>query len=120
MRFFKSIATAALGIFLPLSVFSQSVNSLEKVEVRLVDLIDRVIEFHPLIKSANLEINKGKSELLRSRGAFDPTLSFQQNQKNFDNISYYQVQSFSLESATRTGIKFQMGTEYRTVPEPHG
>lgn len=114
MRFFKSIVFSALGVFFPISIFAQSAPNLEKVEVRLVDLIDRVVEFHPLIKSANLEINKGKAELLRSRGAFDPTITFQQNQKNFGNVPYYQIQNFALESPTRSGIKFQMGTEYST------
>ncbi len=115
MRFLKSIIILCLGVIIPNIIFGQiGNNNIEKIEVRLIDLIDRVIEFHPLIKSANVEINKGKAELLRARGAFDPSLSFRQNQKNFDNISYYQVQNFSLESPTRTGLKFQVGTEYST------
>jgi len=111
MRFFNLIVLLILGSLPQRDIFCQISNNAETIEVRLVDLIDRVIEFHPLVKSANLEINKGSAEVLKARGAFDPTIAFQQNQKNFDNINYYQVQTFSLESPTRSGVKVQLGTE---------
>ncbi|MFN5890721.1 MAG: TolC family protein [Bacteroidota bacterium] len=114
MRFFNLIVLLILGSLPQRDIFCQISNNAETIEVRLVDLIDRVIEFHPLVKSANLEINKGSAEVLKARGAFDPTIAFQQNQKNFDNINYYQVQTFSLESPTRSGVKVQLGTENST------
>jgi hypothetical protein len=31
-------------------------------------------KFHPLVKTANLEINKAQASLMAARGAFDPKL----------------------------------------------
>jgi outer membrane protein TolC len=107
---FLGLLTFACSCFPALQ--SQTAEELAPVEVRISEILDRVVAFHPLVLSADLEIQKGKSEVLRARGGFDPGIVFQQNQKTFDNVNYYQTQNFSLESATRTGIKVQMGSEF--------
>ena len=116
MRCLSKFLSILLVFTCTCSLYAQtnSKTTADVVEVRLTEILDRVIQYHPLVRAANLETEKGKAGVLSARGAFDPSLQFQQNQKTFDNTSYYQFQNFSLESATRTGVKIQMGTDYNT------
>ncbi len=112
MRYFISVVLIFISTLLPETTFGQNTGTSESIEVRIEDLLDRVIQYHPLIQSANLEINKGNAEVLRARGGFDPAIAFQQNQKTFKNVNYYQLQNFTVESATRIGVKIEGGSDY--------
>jgi hypothetical protein len=46
-----------------------------------------VKKFHPLVKTANLEINKAQASLMAARGAFDPKkVDFDKSNSRTPNI----------------------------------
>jgi outer membrane protein TolC len=47
---------------------------LKKLEFTFNEYLGYVKKFHPLVKTANLEINKAQASLMAARGAFDPKL----------------------------------------------
>jgi len=98
MRCLSKFLSILLVFTCTCSLYAQtnSKTTADVVEVRLTEILDRVIQYHPLVRAANLETEKGKAGVLSARGAFDPSLQFQQNQKTSDNASYYQFQNFSL------------------------
>ena len=59
--------------------------SQEKVEsiMTLSEYLDHVKTYHPIVKQANLIINKSEAKLLKARGAFDPKIEVDFDKKQF-------------------------------------
>ena len=55
----------------------------------LSEYLGYVKSFHPVVKQANLVINEGEAKLLKARGAFDPKLEVDLDNKEFKNTEYY-------------------------------
>jgi outer membrane protein TolC len=64
-----------------------------------------VKKFHPRIKQANLLINAGEAELMKARGAFDPKIEVDYEQKQFKNDEYYSLLNSSFKIPTWYGIE---------------
>lgn len=75
------------------------------------DFMERVISHHPVSKQAALQVTKGEATLRSSRGAFDPKISTDFNQKYFDGSQYYSLGNAGLKIPTWLGIEFQAGYE---------
>ncbi|MEY2962874.1 MAG: hypothetical protein RL754_135 [Bacteroidota bacterium] len=59
---------------------------------------------HPLVKAVENKIPTAKAELVRARGAFDPTLAGNYASKEFKGDLYYRLPSWSLEQNLRGPI----------------
>ena len=48
-----------------------------------------VKKYHPLVSRANLEIDKAQAGLMQARGAFDPKIELDFDNKQFRGSQYY-------------------------------
>jgi outer membrane protein TolC len=71
--------------------------------------IELVRKSHPLAKSAFLLDDEARAILLRAKGAFDPELKYNHNQKEYDNKRYYRHTGGKLDIPTRSPVKIQAG-----------
>lgn len=64
-----------------------------------------VKKFHPRVKSADLNLNEGQAQLLLARGAFDPKIEVDFNQKQFAGKEYYSLLNSSFKIPTWYGVE---------------
>lgn len=87
----------------------------------LKDYLSWVQSYHPVAKQAEWVVERGKAGLLRARGGFDPVLTGERNQKNFDAKNYYTYEDFGLRIPTWFGItgiaSFERGRGLFVNPE---
>ncbi len=76
------------------------------------DFMDVVRTHHPIAKQADLQVEKGQTYLLKSKGGFDPILQGDVNQKYYDGSKYYNVMDANLQIPTWFGIQIQSGYQY--------
>jgi outer membrane protein TolC len=92
-------------ILFSLSVFSQATSK----ELSFEEYLGFVKKFHPLVKTANLEINKAQANLMMSRGAFDPKIEVDFSKKQFKDKEYYSILNSSFKIPTWYGIELKAG-----------
>lgn len=63
--------------------------------------------YHPIAKQSNLIIENAKSNLLKSRGGFDPKLYSTVDEKNYDEKNYFSFLDAGLKIPTWYGIEFK-------------
>ena len=71
--------------------------------------IKQVLENHPYAYQAAIVLEKGESTIQKSRGAFDPKLNGNANQKYFDGTQYYSHLNGALKVPTWFGISLESG-----------
>lgn len=71
------------------------------------EFLGYVKKYHPLVKSANLELNKAQANLMMSRGAFDPKLEIDFDNKQFKGKEYYSILNSSFKIPTWYGIEIK-------------
>lgn len=86
-----------------------------------VDFYGLVIQNHPVVKLADLEIDNATTELMQARGAFDPKLFSAFDRKSIDGKDYYNEWVTELKVPVWGGIDVKIGREqnvgYRLNPE---
>ena len=92
-------------ILYSLSVFSQTTSK----ELTFEEYLGFVQKFHPMVKTANLEISKAQANLMMSRGAFDPKIEVDFANKQFKNQEYYSILNSSFKIPTWYGIELKAG-----------
>lgn len=75
------------------------------------DLIAAVKKFHPIAKSAALDVRIADANVTASRSGFDPVASFDNGRKDFDGITYYDQQWSQLKVPIWYGIDVYAGKE---------
>ena len=85
----------------------------ENVETQFTynEFLGYVKKFHPLVKTANLELNKAQANLMMSRGGFDPKIEVDFSKKQFKNSEYYSILNSSFKIPTWYGIELKAGFE---------
>lgn len=68
-----------------------------------------VKKFHPLVKSANLQVNSAQANLMMARGGFDPKIEIDFDQKQFKDKEYYSLLNSSFKIPTWYGIEVKAG-----------
>lgn len=68
-----------------------------------------VKKFHPLVKSANLQVNSAQANLMMARGGFDPKIEVDFDQKQFKDKEYYSLLNSSFKIPTWYGIEVKAG-----------
>ena len=77
--------TFYLLFFFAVNFVSAQVTS----EMSFNEYLGMVKKFHPLVKIADLEISQAQANLLMARGAFDPKLEADFNNKEFGDKKYF-------------------------------
>lgn len=78
-------------------------------ELSYNEFLGYVKKYHPLVKSAQLEINKAQANLMMARGGFDPKIEADFDQKQFKDKEYYSVFNSSFKIPTWYGIEVKAG-----------
>lgn len=79
------------------------------IEFTYNEYLGYVKKFHPLVKNANLEINKAQANLMMARGGFDPKIEVDFSQKKFKDKEYYSILNSSFKIPTWYGIEIKAG-----------
>lgn len=66
-----------------------------------------VKKYHPLVKQANMELSRAQALLLQARGAFDPKIEVDYDEKQFKGTDYYSVLNSSFKIPTWYGIEIK-------------
>jgi outer membrane protein TolC len=78
-------------------------------ELNYNEFLGYVKKYHPLVKSANLEINQAQANLMMARGGFDPKIEADFDQKQFNGKEYYSILNSSFKIPTWYGIEVKAG-----------
>ncbi len=78
-------------------------------EFTFEEYLGYVKKFHPLVKNANLEINKSQANLMAVRGAFDPKIEASFDQKQYKDKNYYSIFNSSFKIPTWYGVEVKAG-----------
>lgn len=66
-----------------------------------------VKKYHPLVKTANLELNRAQANLMLARGGFDPKIVVDFDKKQFKESDYYSILNSSFTIPTWYGIELK-------------
>ena len=70
-----------------------------------------VKKYHPIAKQAQLTLNIGQANLLKSRGGFDPKIEVDYNTKQFKGTEYYDKLNAVFKIPTWYGINLKASFE---------
>lgn len=101
-------------IILHIFLFSSLIlNAQEKLTntLTLQEYLGFVKQYHPIVKQANLIVNAGEAKLLKSRGAFDPKIEVDYDQKKFKNTEYFDKLNATFKVPTWYGLEFKANFE---------
>jgi outer membrane protein TolC len=93
-------------LFFSLSLFGQDANL---QEFTYNEYLGYVKKYHPMVKSANLEVNSAQANLMMARGGFDPKIEVDFDKKQFKNNEYFSVLNSSFKIPTWYGIEVKAG-----------
>ena len=88
-----------------LSVFGQNTMT----EFSFNEFLGYVKKYHPLVKQADLKLNEAQANLMLARGAFDPKIEVEYNEKQFKTSEYYSILNSSFKIPTWYGIELKAG-----------
>jgi len=87
-------------------VFGQDKNL---QELTYNEYLGYVKKYHPMVKSANLEVNSAQANLMMARGGFDPKIEVDFDKKQFKDSQYYSLLNSSFKIPTWYGIEVKAG-----------
>lgn len=93
-------------LLISFSLFGQEKNP---KELTYNEYLGYVKKYHPMVKSANLEINNAQANLMMARGGFDPKIEVDFDTKQFKNTEYYSILNSSFKIPTWYGIEVKAG-----------
>lgn len=88
----------------------QAQDSLQTV-LTLQEYLGFVKQYHPIVRQANLIINESEAKLLKARGAFDPKVEVDYDQKKFKNSEYFDKLNATFKVPTWYGVEFKANFE---------
>lgn len=102
----------SLKILLLYGIFSlcfSEVTAQEKTfeEFSFNEFLGYVKKYHPLVKQANLKLNEAQAYLMKARGAFDPKIEIDFNEKQFKNKNYFSILNSSFKIPTWYGVELK-------------
>ncbi len=88
------------------SLFSQDTLTFQK-------FLDYVLQNHPIIQNTQITTTQTfKAYLLKAKGQFDPKLSYDLQNKFFDNKNYFLYYNFEIKQPTYPGIDLNLNYNY--------
>jgi outer membrane protein TolC len=89
--------------------FAVTAQNIPSKEFTYTEFLGYVKKYHPLVKNANLEINKAQANLMMARGGFDPKIEVDFSKKQFKDTEYYSILNSSFKIPTWYGIEIKAG-----------
>ncbi|MBK8145679.1 MAG: TolC family protein [Bacteroidetes bacterium] len=88
------------------------VNAQDSLKTLHAEQVLKIVqEFHPVVKLANLDVERSSAEITVARAAFDPVLSNYISNKTFAGENYYNYLNPNVSIPTWYGIEFFAGIE---------
>lgn len=75
------------------------------------EVLSIVRKYHPVISQATIRVDRMEAEVLASRGAFDPQVTANGEQKTFSGQQYYSYLNPEIKIPTWYGINLKAGAE---------
>lgn len=97
-------------LFLPVFCFAQNMQG-DSAVLTPEGFISIVKKYHPVIKQADINIEKASAAITIAESGFDPMLYLTTEQKTFDGKNYYQYTNPELKIPTWYGIEIKAGLE---------
>lgn len=99
------------GILIAFLLLSCTVFAQQPISKELTynEFLGYVKKYHPLVKSANLEVSEAQANLMMARGGFDPKIEVDFSQKQFKDKEYYSILNSSFKIPTWYGIELKAG-----------
>ncbi|WP_289030998.1 TolC family protein [uncultured Algoriphagus sp.] len=97
-----------------LFIFFQNVWSQEMDTLRLESFLDWVRSYHPVARQADITLEMGAMEVRTARGAFDPLLFGNLDQKTFKDTEYYDRREAGITVPTLAGVELLGTFEHHT------
>ncbi|MFE3866890.1 TolC family protein [Flavobacterium sp. LS2P90] len=91
------------------SGFVASAQDINSKEFTYNEFLGYVKKYHPLVRNANLEINKAQANLMMARGGFDPKIEVDFSKKQFKDTEYYSLLNSRFKIPTWYGIEIKAG-----------
>jgi outer membrane protein TolC len=107
----KFISTAIVLFFGCIKVLAQPAPAEVPRSLSPADFIAIIRNYHPLVRQADIAVQKARAELTISRGAFDPYFYLSNEQKTFDGKNYYNYTNPELKIPTWYGVEVKAGLE---------
>lgn len=73
------------------------------------EFLGYVKKYHPMVKSADLQLSSAQANLMMARGGFDPKIEVDFEQKKFKDNEYYSILNSSFKIPTWYGIEVKAG-----------
>jgi outer membrane protein TolC len=90
----------------------QTFSQVEKQTIFTAEAFIQQIKFyHPVVKQANILLDKANAELLSAKGGLDPTLKLDASRKTFDGKNYYHYSNPEFTIPTPVGVNIKTGLE---------
>jgi outer membrane protein TolC len=82
--------------------------------ITLKQFYTHILNYHPLVKQANLLPDAARSEITMARGMFDPSVSFTYEEKEFKDENYFRYFQPSIKIPTWIGVDIKAGYDRNT------
>lgn len=89
------------------SLFAQD----ETTVMRFDEYLGYIKAYHPIVKQANLIIDKSQAKLMKARGGFDPKIEVDYERKKFKNTEYFDKLNATFKIPTWYGIELKANFE---------
>jgi outer membrane protein TolC len=98
-------------VFIAFLLFGLTVSAqnIPSKEFTYDEFLGYVKKYHPLVKTANLEISRAQANLMMARGGFDPKIEVDFDKKQFKNQEYFSILNSSFKIPTWYGIEIKAG-----------
>ncbi len=115
MKFYKLnyqlVRVIFAAIFLISTLESSSITPIDTLRLSYKSFYSLVLQNNPQAEIADLPSKFAQAELLKAKGAFDPTISTDFSQKDFSNSLYYRYFDTEINYMTPFGIGLVAGYE---------
>jgi len=90
-----------------LTVFGLHAQESDTLVLNFREYLGYVKKYHPIAKQAELNIDMGQANLMRSRGGFDPKVEVDYDRKEFKGTEYYDRLNATFKIPTWYGIELK-------------
>lgn len=84
-----------------------TLNAQDSLVMSFNEYLGYVKRYHPIVKQANLTVNIGQANLMRSRGGFDPKVEIDYDRKQFKDTEYYDRLNTTFKIPTWYGVELK-------------
>tara|TARA_R110002167_G_scaffold158880_7_gene354251 strand:- start:190 stop:1593 length:1404 start_codon:yes stop_codon:yes gene_type:complete len=90
-----------------LTIFTANAQEPNTLALNFREYLGYVKKYHPIAKQAELNVDLGQANLMRSRGGFDPKIEVDYDRKEFKGTEYYDRLNATFKIPTWFGVELK-------------